>query len=1228
MKRFILSLFILLFAGNVFAAVTLYKEADYELITAGGTNGVAITSSSPLDVGLFDTEADTEGDVFKCAARTSSGTETNVVIAPTGATSTRYALSSNGTTWGDWGASLNIGTVGTTNVVFYAKARGLTTDDLGAGADPLITEPFDSLSAWSTNIGRSDPLPSITSGRADFNNATLAEGAEQSFTETGSLTIQWQMQFSENTGDGRIWLMAPGATSITDDAYLFIIGQTSANARILRYVNGAATTLADQSLSANTDNHTYQAVVNRTSGDITFTRDGVIIAFANDNTHATFDKISIFASQVGTPHCYMDNLTVSVGLPTAISVDSDSSGINYFNVKRRVVPYLSDLGTAGNHYMGFTVGANTWEHDTTNHGDMDVSVYASGSTAYNDIKYTAKDISGQATTLTKTLTSGLDMEVKYTKKKAGVYLVEMTFTSDILRYLKLTKNITGAGTANTSTVTLYKDNTTRDISTNPYLETFQAIALHHTSGVAVGIVAGDGYANEWTINTVSHTTDTSWWNNKLLEKTSSRVSLSYGILANASTTDYSVHLEAGVPKTLHYVITLDAPQSQRDVGRMFYDSYTDALHVNSSGLTSSDKLFWATAHQLQRIKRHYHGEQKWHWFVPSAHYSPDFYPQDPIWMVFGLNDAAIAQNVLDTFHALSRNATDTDGLSGASDSMAGAAPYYDPVFELYTRNFLGVTVPAAVVTALTTSADNYAAGIGQMVPLSWGGIEDTLTYAGNGGQTVTRWTAQTAGAGSSATRVGVDGGVTPYAGSYQAKLTADTAAGNYARFKLMKIAVPQSTALTITARVNIPTGFSANGFKITVLEHGSTDSLITSHSSSYTATTTGWEQKTYGFTTGASTYYIYIIAEATGDETAQRTAYVDDVHCTMDTPPYPGMRWTNSTMPDGKLDNYIGFKAISHSNGILYMLCIKELIGANWTATHQTTLENIQNTFPSAFWYDGSNNKIREDKYHPIRREWLSLNDVAQPQFHWYVLSGGGKILTDAQFTAIYNAFPKTSVGHGYGDVAFFENIKADGSYTQTSEWVYAFAGGDYQNGGTWLVVDAMMYLCAKWAGVSDAAQKLQARLAIETAVNYTSHEYIVTSAAVSDYQTCPVGQRGYGWNVLLLSEAVPFALDVSNVDALGCDLTWAQYDNPGSDFANYKLYRHTSPHFDVADATLLTTATAVDTLTFHDETADPNTFYYYRVVMTKTGGATLSSEEVGVLTAGNLNPGAFFMVW
>src|SRR4029434_5911049 len=111
----------------------------------------------------------------------------------------------------------------------------------------------------------------------------------------------------------------------------------------------------------------------------------------------------------------------------------------------------------------------------------------------------------------------------------------------------------------------------------------------------------------------------------------------------------------------------------------------------------------------------------------------------------------------------------------------------------------------------------------------------------------------------------------------------------------------------------------------------------------------------------------------------------------------------------------------------LNLKCLKVLLGSEWNASHEAALNAVNKTYPAAYWTDAHQNKIREDLYHHVRRNWLT-SFALFGHYLWYELSGE-KIFTDQQISNVYSAFPRNNGGGPYGDVAFKGRVmKLDGS--------------------------------------------------------------------------------------------------------------------------------------------------------------------------------------------------------
>ncbi|OLN27517.1 hypothetical protein [Desulfosporosinus metallidurans] len=99
--------------------------------TVGLTDGVQVsedgTQTSPIAFTLNATTNE-EGAGLKLALRCEAGFQTttgvDTVITPVGATSAKWALSLDNSTWSDYGVALHVtAQVMSSNVIFYVKAK-------------------------------------------------------------------------------------------------------------------------------------------------------------------------------------------------------------------------------------------------------------------------------------------------------------------------------------------------------------------------------------------------------------------------------------------------------------------------------------------------------------------------------------------------------------------------------------------------------------------------------------------------------------------------------------------------------------------------------------------------------------------------------------------------------------------------------------------------------------------------------------------------------------------------------------------------------------------------------------------------------------------------------------------------------------------------------------------------------------------------------------------------
>ena len=891
---------------------------------------------------------------------------------------------------------------------------------------------------------------------------------------------------------------------------------------------------------------------------------------------------------------------------------------------RKVVPTFGVLGSAGGYFLGIDWGSGVyWKHNASSPGDC--GLFVAGGSSFVDVVYNSSSVSGETTTFEeKTLESGLTVATKSRRVRPGLFLVTMTLTSANDKWMAFNKYLRGS-TVTTSTVLEHKTAAVRNADTCP----FQAAGMHHANGTMAALIAGNGWENDWCLYSYDYLANTSWYNTSICAKSSIDIVLAYGYLKNGSSSDYTLRLQAGVPRDITYIVCTDISTTQNQFNEIVHSGYHDA-HSSVAFRNRAEKLLWATAHQMCiRIKRHILVEgAKRLWMIPQEKYGP-LMTGDAAYLIMGLGEPSLVTAALETFHNLGA----PDGLAATSacwasggNTMDGSNPRYEPSLELYAKNFLDYVPDATALAEYLATANAYADAINNVKLLSdtatkkahlasnifggneaigFGNFEEDLSFP-QANETRYRWTADNTGAGT-ATRVTTD----PYEGTHHARLY--TANGSdVGRLKLMRIAVPPSKTCTATAMVKIGSVFGTGGFRFNIVELKSDLTSAANHQSGYTAVTTGYEQKSYEFTLNANTCYLIIAIEASG---GAGTAYVDDVQCTMAAPAYAGLFYTLSTMPPQVKADTISPGMYGLVWAQLNMNCLKALLGAAWTIDHQACLDNINAVFPAAFWTDGSHIKIKDDLYHHRRSGWLN-SWVLWSHYIWFILSGT-KILSDGDVASIVANYPSTAVGYSYGNVAFKGWVcHTDGSAILGAErtemllGVCQYAEGVYINGGSWLWAgDAFFNTSAYWAGVADSKLNLYRRLQIEIERDYQAHEWITTGPTETYYQTADPGSFGCGDGVIILANTM--VLTRSNVTAVGCDLDWTGY--LGDDFVSYEVCRSVDSPVLITDD--IETITNQATLEFTDDTAADDTAYFYAIFAVKEDGSTVKSNEVFLTT-------------
>ena len=107
------------------AYLHLYKSSP----TVGGTDGSQVsegTELNPVTTPVLNATNNEESASIKLALRCDAGynTQGNTTVTPIGTNVIKWALSTDGTVWGLYGAALTITTViGVVNTIFYVKAK-------------------------------------------------------------------------------------------------------------------------------------------------------------------------------------------------------------------------------------------------------------------------------------------------------------------------------------------------------------------------------------------------------------------------------------------------------------------------------------------------------------------------------------------------------------------------------------------------------------------------------------------------------------------------------------------------------------------------------------------------------------------------------------------------------------------------------------------------------------------------------------------------------------------------------------------------------------------------------------------------------------------------------------------------------------------------------------------------------------------------------------------------
>jgi hypothetical protein len=797
----------------------------------------------------------------------------------------------------------------------------------------------------------------------------------------------------------------------------------------------------------------------------------------------------------------------------SLMLSGENSPTVEVKIRRLTVPLVSVLGTTGRYHIGIDWGDGVqWRHDT-DAGDFDV--YDASGAFHRNVAYDGCVSKGNVTTFHAVeLAKGLSVVTTLERKAVGTWRVTHTFESETDRWLRIDKRLRdGAGSVlATSDMTSFRTNSITDADANP---PFQAVAAHHPNGCAVALIAGNGYDNDYCIYRWDYVAEKGWYNANIVEKGPDGIRLTYGLLKNLSTSDYTVHVPAGEPRSISCLICACVPATQAELNASIYNAYHDAF-CKVAGRNPVEKMLWSTAHQLQRIKRHIRVEGRKELVIPPCDrgYGGMISLGDMIWQGMALNDPEIMRRILSTLHRLGP----PDGkaafgsVAGCSaNNLDGTYAVYLPFLELYARKFLGYQPEVAARETYLATADAYADAINhaKMIPdastrlahyysdlfggpegIGFGDFEEDFSFP-QSRETRWRWTEEKAGTGSSS-RVETDEGVAPHGGRFQCKLSSRSR-DDYARCRLMRIAVPPSKQLSVTAYLNIPVSFAEGGFRFNIIEQSSSLATVANPTSPFVTITRGWQEQRFRWKLHADTCYILIAVEVVG----VGTAFVDDVQCVMEDPPFPGIFWNLAIMPPQIRGDTLSPNTFSMTWTQVNLKCLKVLLGKAWREDHDKALRAVDETFPAAWWLNSDCDLIVDDLYHHRRRHWLSSWALFS-HYMWYLLSGE-KILTDRQVGKVYERHPKTSANGPYGEVAFKGWICApDGGSIGGDEFSEMFLHywpsrpGFYVNAGCWLwAADTFFYRSAGWAKVPGAEKNRMKRLALEVHSSWAAQESI-----------------------------------------------------------------------------------------------------------------------------------------
>ena len=193
---------------------------------------------------------------------------------------------------------------------------------------------------------------------------------------------------------------------------------------------------------------------------------------------------------------------------------------------------------------------------------------------------------------------------------------------------------------------------------------------------------------------------------------------------------------------------------------------------------------------------------------------------------------------------------------------------------------------------------------------------------------------------------------------------------------------------------------------------------------------------------------------------------------------------------------------LSYTQGLFAVaLRCASLMGLNVPATAVSGAEAAyRSLYDSRLGYVRLSANIAATDASALTGEFLSLWLFRRP------------ILLDAQVRSTIDHL--TAFGAGFRVVTFPHGHGADAGYLPTSD---AGVAGDYQNGASWLLYDALTIAAAGLHGVIDGRSRLRARLRLEFSHGVLLHEYLQTEPSLTYYGSEPPSRDYFSWDTFVL---------------------------------------------------------------------------------------------------------------